>query len=220
MSAPAPPPEPKPGLAAQIADFVNNMDARAWRAVAISIGMVVVVAAMLVVAVALVALANMILAALATPATISRAYTDDLIAKFAADQNVIRFGSAALVDAAERKLAGESVGAAAIGEAVAGLFDAPGGDRIDVVALACTHFPLLAGELAAAAPRACLWLDSGAAIARRVAQVLATAPGQTRIGRAAFTDIDAAQQVYRAFRQRGFGEAHSVGVAPDFAVGN
>src|SRR5690606_37233429 len=31
------------------ADFVNNMDARAWRAVAVSIGMVVIVAAMLVI---------------------------------------------------------------------------------------------------------------------------------------------------------------------------
>ncbi len=156
---------------------------------------------------------------LATPATIGRAYTDDLIAKFAGDQIVIRFGAAALVDAAERKLAGERVSAAAIAEAIAGLFDAPGGDSIDVVALACTHFPLLAGDLAAAAPRACLWLDSGAAIARRVAQVLAAAPGQARVGRAAFTDIAAAGKVYRAFRERGFGEARGVGGASDFVVG-
>jgi glutamate racemase len=157
---------------------------------------------------------------LATPATIARAYTDDLIAKFAADKAVIRFGSAALVDAAERKLAGEPVSPAAIAEAIAGLFDAPGGDRIDVIALACTHFPLLAEDLAAAAPRACLWLDSGAAIARRVAQLLAAAPGQARSGRAAFTDSEAARKVYRAFRQRGFGEAASVGGAPDFVVAN
>jgi uncharacterized membrane protein YdjX (TVP38/TMEM64 family) len=43
-------PEPrKPSLSARIADFVNNMDARAWRAVAVSIGMVVVVGVMLVI---------------------------------------------------------------------------------------------------------------------------------------------------------------------------
>jgi uncharacterized membrane protein YdjX (TVP38/TMEM64 family) len=49
MSDVAPPEPPKGGLAAKLADFANNMDARAWRAVAMSLGMVVVVAAMLVV---------------------------------------------------------------------------------------------------------------------------------------------------------------------------
>lgn len=44
--AQSPPPE---GLAAKIADFINNMDSRAWRAVAVSVGMVVVVAIMLVI---------------------------------------------------------------------------------------------------------------------------------------------------------------------------
>jgi uncharacterized membrane protein YdjX (TVP38/TMEM64 family) len=42
-------PEPKPGLVARLADFANNMDARAWRAVAISVAMVVVVAVILVI---------------------------------------------------------------------------------------------------------------------------------------------------------------------------
>jgi uncharacterized membrane protein YdjX (TVP38/TMEM64 family) len=43
-----PEPPPKAGLSAKLAEFANNMDARAWRAVAISVGMVVVVAAMLI----------------------------------------------------------------------------------------------------------------------------------------------------------------------------
>lgn len=42
------PQQPKQGLFAKLADFANNMDARAWRAVAISIAMVVVVGVMLV----------------------------------------------------------------------------------------------------------------------------------------------------------------------------
>jgi len=41
-------PQPR-GLSAKFSDFVNNMDARAWRAVAMSVGMVVVVAIMLVI---------------------------------------------------------------------------------------------------------------------------------------------------------------------------
>jgi uncharacterized membrane protein YdjX (TVP38/TMEM64 family) len=44
---PETPPEKKPGLAAQLSDFVNNMDARAWRAVAVTVGLLVVVFVML-----------------------------------------------------------------------------------------------------------------------------------------------------------------------------
>lgn len=47
-TAGAPAPGPKPGVAAQIADFINNMDARAWRAVAVTFGLFVVVGVMLV----------------------------------------------------------------------------------------------------------------------------------------------------------------------------
>jgi len=42
-------PEPKLGLFAKLADFANNMDARAWRAVAMSVAMVVVVLVVLLV---------------------------------------------------------------------------------------------------------------------------------------------------------------------------
>lgn len=52
MTEPAPPQQtdqPPMGLGAKLADFANNMDARAWRAVAVSVLMVVVVGAILVV---------------------------------------------------------------------------------------------------------------------------------------------------------------------------
>ena len=48
QTPPARPPA-KPGISARVTDFVNNMDARAWRAVAVSVAMVVVVAIMLVI---------------------------------------------------------------------------------------------------------------------------------------------------------------------------
>jgi glutamate racemase len=159
-----------------------------------------------------------IIGLLATPATVRRAYTNDLIAQFAPDKRVVRFGSSALVEAAERKLRGEHPGAAAITEAIDGLFGAPGGAELDVVALACTHFPLLAQELAAAAPRPCVWLDSGEAIARRVANVLIASPGQARTHRAAFTDAGAAHAVFPAFHARGFTAAAAVSSAPHFDV--
>jgi glutamate racemase len=121
-----------------------------------------------------------------------------------------------LVEAAERKLRGDAWDKSAITEAVDGLFGAPGGAEIDVVALACTHFPLLARELAAAAPRPTVWLDSGAAIARRVAHVLGAEPGAARARRAGFTDPDAARALFAAFRARGFSTFARIGMPPDF----
>ena len=49
MTDPTPPAAPKPSLSARIEDFANNMDARAWRAVAVSIAMVVAALAILVI---------------------------------------------------------------------------------------------------------------------------------------------------------------------------
>lgn len=155
---------------------------------------------------------------LATPATVRRKYTDDLIAQFAADKTVVRFGSSALVAAAEHKLRGEPHDPAAITEAMEGLFGAPGGGEIDVVALACTHFPLLLQELSAAAPRACVWLDSGEAIARRVAHVIAAPAGQARARNLGFTDMAGAHGLAPALRARGFAQVRSIGTAPAFDV--
>ena len=159
-----------------------------------------------------------VIGVLATPATVQRPYTDDLIAKFASDKHVVRFGSSALVAAAEQKLRGEAPAPEAISEAINGLFSATGGADIDVVALACTHFPLLTEELAAAAPRACAWLDSGAAIARRVAQVLKAMPGATLVRRAGFTDIEAAPALHAAFAARGFEAFAGIGADAGFGV--
>ena len=159
-----------------------------------------------------------IIGLLATPATVQRAYTNDLIAQFAGAKRVIRFGSAALVEAAERKLRDQEPDVSAITEAIEGLFSAPGGAEIDVVALACTHFPLLASELAAAAPRPCVWMDSGEAIARRLAHVLIAQEGAPRVGRAGFTSADSARASLRAFEARGFSDFSHIGEAPSFEV--
>lgn len=149
---------------------------------------------------------------LATPATIKRAYTNQLIADHAAGAQVIRVGSTALVAAAEAKLAGEPVDPAAVTAAIAGLFDVPGGERLDVVALSCTHFPFLRPELEAAAPRQVAWVDSGAAIARRVRQVLDLGAGQTRLRR--FAASDPVRLAKLAPILAGFGFQIGVEIAP------
>ena len=53
--------------------------------------------------------------------------------------------------------------------ALDGLFAQPGGERIDTIVLACTHFPLVEEELAAAAPRPVRFVDGKEGIARRTA---------------------------------------------------
>ncbi|WP_326523502.1 glutamate racemase [Sphingomonas sp.] len=105
---------------------------------------------------------------LGTAATVRQPYVDDLAARFAADCTVIRHGSAALVDLAEAKLAGAATDAAAYRAVLDGLFGQPGGQHIDVIVNACTHFPLVVGELAAAAPHPVRFVDGGPGIARRV----------------------------------------------------
>ncbi|MDX2275197.1 MAG: aspartate/glutamate racemase family protein [Hyphomonadaceae bacterium] len=157
-------------------------------------------------------------AILATPATIRRPYTLDLIAQFAADKNVIRVGSSVLVEAGERKLRGLPVDKAAVAAVIDEMFQAPGGERIDVVALSCTHFPLLLEELTVAAPQPCLWVDSGEAIARRVRALLDPQAGRAVARRAGFTTAAAARDLHGAFAARGFAEFVSISADAPFVT--
>ncbi len=115
--------------------------------------------------------ASKVIGLLATPGTIVRSYTQQLIDDFASDCRVLRVGSGELVAEAERKLRGVTPSQPLLAEILSPLFvDECGSDTgVDTIVLACTHFPLLAAELAAASPRSVHWLDSGDAIARRVA---------------------------------------------------
>ena len=110
-----------------------------------------------------------VIGVLGTEATVRQPYVDDLAARFAADCRVVRHGSAALVELAEAKLCGRPVAADAVAAAVAPLAAVP---DLDVAVLACTHFPLLADELAAALPGV-RFVDGGAGIARRIAHLTA-----------------------------------------------
>lgn len=108
---------------------------------------------------------------LGTQATIRQAYVDRLEAEFAADKLLLRHGAPELVEAAEARLRGGPVDPALIASAVDGLRRQPGGDRIDTVVLACTHFPLLTPELSAAFGPGVRFIDGAAGIARRIAHL-------------------------------------------------
>jgi glutamate racemase len=106
---------------------------------------------------------------LGTEATIRQGYVDRLEAEFAADKCLLRHAAPELVAAAEAKLRGAPVDPAVFARAAAALRAMPGGDRIDTVVLACTHFPLLEAELAEAFGPGTRFVDGSDGIARRIA---------------------------------------------------
>jgi glutamate racemase len=113
--------------------------------------------------------ASRVIGVLGTEATIRQPYVDRLGAEFASDCTVIRHGSARLVDLAEAKLRGDAADAADVVRELQGIYAHPDAGRLDQLVLACTHFPLLAPEIAAASPPGVTLVDSGEGIARRTA---------------------------------------------------
>ncbi len=63
---------------------------------------------------------------------------------------------------------------------------------MDTVVLACTHFPLVEAELAAAAPRPLTFVHGGEGIARRIAYLTQGQgwPASPPSGKAVFTRLD------------------------------
>lgn len=120
---------------------------------------------------------------LATPATVRREYTDQLISDFAEGLNVVRFGSPDLVSIAEKyletkaerhlaKKAEQQPDSEAIEHT---LFDHLNPwllqhPECQHVVLGCTHYPLLRPLLETLWP-SIHWIDSGAAVARQAARV-------------------------------------------------
>jgi glutamate racemase len=108
---------------------------------------------------------------LGTAATIRQGYVDRLEAEFAADKRLLRAAAPELVAAAEAKLRGEAVAPAIYEAAARALRDQPVGEAIDTVVLACTHFPLVADELARAFGPGVTFVDGAQGIARRIAHL-------------------------------------------------
>ena len=108
---------------------------------------------------------------LGTAATVRQAYVDNLEREFAGGKTLLRHAAPELVDVAEAKLRGEPVDRAAIHAAVAGLRSQPGGESLDAVVLACTHFPLLREELGHEFGPEVALIDGAEGIARRIADL-------------------------------------------------
>ena len=108
---------------------------------------------------------------LATAATVRRPYLRALRERFAPDCELIAYGARGLADLAEAAFRGHRIDEGAIRRELDRMFDQPGGDRIDVVGIGCTHYGVLLPTLRALSPPGIAWLDPAAAVARRVAAV-------------------------------------------------
>lgn len=109
---------------------------------------------------------------LATPGTVKRQYTRDLIGKWAQKCHVRLVGSTELARLAEIYMREGFVDEAAVGAEIAPCFLEQDGRRTDIVVLACTHYPFLVNRMRKMAPWPVDWIDSGEAIARRTLSLL------------------------------------------------
>ncbi len=113
---------------------------------------------------------------LATPGTVKRQYTRDLIEKYASRCHVRLVGSENLAALAETYMREGFVDEAAVAAEIAPCFVESGGRRTDIVVLACTHYPFLVNRMRKMAPWPVDWIDSSEAIARRALDLLNVMP--------------------------------------------
>jgi glutamate racemase len=104
---------------------------------------------------------------LATPGTVKRAYTRDLIQSFATQCHVRLVGSQNLARMAEAYIRGDVLSDDDIRAEIAPCFVEMDGKKTDIVVLACTHYPFMANLFRRLAPWPVDWLDPAEAIARQ-----------------------------------------------------
>ena len=113
---------------------------------------------------------------LATPGTVRRQYTRDLINDWASKVDVNLVGSTGLAALAEKYMRGGLVDEAAVRAEIEPCFIEKGGNRTDIVVLACTHYPFLVNRMRKMAPWPVDWIDTSEAIARRAASLIEHTP--------------------------------------------
>lgn len=159
---------------------------------------------------------------LATPGTIKRRYTDQLISDFASNCTVTKVGSSDLVQEAERKMRGLSVRRDVLTSTLTPFsppfLSQPHLREIDVIVLGCTHFPFLKEELAAHLSPGVMLIDSGEAIAKRTQQILGELPtfnGQTSQNLFLFTAENPEAHILEpGIAAFGFEKVHFIGQTP------
>lgn len=109
---------------------------------------------------------------LATPGTVKREYTRNLITQWASKCHVRLVGSQNLARLAEIYLREGFVDEELVRQEIAPCFIEQDGRRTDIVVLACTHYPFLVNRMRKTAPWPVDWLDPAEAIARRALSLI------------------------------------------------
>jgi glutamate racemase len=155
---------------------------------------------------------------LATPGTVSREYTHNLIKTYAGDCQVILHGAPRLAEIAERRLRGEPVSATELITEITPVFREISGRKTDVVVLGCTHYPLLVSDMRKVAPWEVSYLDPAPAIARRVQFVAdelansASQPSEIKPGTVFLTSATATAGVRKAYASMGFPDVQIIDI--------
>ena len=116
---------------------------------------------------------------LATPGTVKRQYTRDLIGEWASKVHVRLVGSERLAGLAETYMRGGFVDEEAVQAEIEPCFIEQDGKRTDIVVLACTHYPFLINRMRKTAPWPVDWIDPAEAIARRALSLLPQPKAET-----------------------------------------
>lgn len=123
--------------------------------------------------------ASGLISVLATPGTVKRAYTRDLIQSFASRCHVRLVGSDNLADLAERYRSGDSILDEEFKPTIDQCLIEKDNKRTDIVVLACTHYPFLVNRFRQIAKWPVDWLDPAEAIARHALSLIPQHDGQS-----------------------------------------
>lgn len=121
-----------------------------------------------------------LISVLATPGTVKRQYTRDLISTYAVKCHVRLVGSQNLARLAEQYMREGFVDEEAVRAEIEPCFLERDGRRTDIVVLACTHYPFLVNRMRKTAPWPVDWIDTSEAIARRALALAQTLPAPRR----------------------------------------
>lgn len=126
--------------------------------------------------------ASGMISVLATPGTVKRRYTLELIERYASHVRVKLVGATKLARLAEEHLQGEVIDSEILRQEISPCFVEEDGKRTDIITLGCTHYPFLVNEMRKLAPWPVDWLDPAEAVARQALRELQRVQGHTVSG--------------------------------------
>lgn len=113
-----------------------------------------------------------LISVLATPATVKREYTQQLINSFAKNCEVTLIGAKNLANISEIYMRTNKINIELLKTEIAQAFVKKHNNLTDIVVLACTHYPFLINQMRNVAPWPVDWLDPSEAIANRIQNLI------------------------------------------------